>query len=389
MSNFSFRQRVGDVDWKAITSVKTDDIIVKCDTKPLQNVLDAVTFCEFRPEDVKKNSIENVSKIVCILQLISEYLLHCQEAQFKVIRQLQSAGDKHKKATDKMKEEILSLKEDRKIYQRQLAMLRKSLGPDYFLNNSEHISTAPPKVTQLLRQSAEAHKEQKTVEVLNTKPMDAEIITSILKHEEETRHFMSAMLNDQRGMFMEQINSITLSLKEFQQRPTARENTPPASENSEVIMSRLEAHMEAAMKRAVESVEETVSKAITTLAQEQKKAAPVMVSSNMRAPSPQPNQATSKRETEIALQTAALEQFEQQLAEREHFLRRKEAEIVMKTEMAKGTAELTVAAKRASDTERLDLLTANEALALNALTVAARVIGSTIKHGEITADNLQ
>lgn len=54
----------------------------------------------------------------------------------------------------------------------------------------------------------------------------------------------------------------------------------------------------------------------------------------------------------------------------------------MRDDAARGSQELTQAARRASDTERLDLLTANEAIAMNAFAVAARVIFNTIKHGK-------
>ena len=152
MSSFAFRQRAGHVDWKAITSVKTENIVSKADTKQLQFVLDGATFCEFRPEDVRNNSIESVAKLVNILQFISEYLLHCQEVQFKVIRELQAKADKNHTTIDKLKKENLALKEDRKIYQRQLAMLRKSLGPDYFLNNhNSGEGRQQPVVTNLLK----------------------------------------------------------------------------------------------------------------------------------------------------------------------------------------------------------------------------------------------
>lgn len=50
-------------------------------------------------------------------------------------------------------------------------------------------------------------------------------------------------------------------------------------------------------------------------------------------------------------------------------------------QMARGSQELSLAAHRASDTERLDLLTANEAIATNAFRIAARIVFNTIKHG--------
>lgn len=310
------------MDWKAITSVRSEEILKKSDTKQLQNVLDSATFCEFRPEDVRNNSIESVAQLVNILQFISEYLLHCQEAQFKVIRDMQLKSDKSKESIDKLKKENLALKEDRKIYQRQLAMLRKSLGPDYFLNNQASSSrdVRAPVVTHLL------NPEPKQPEHRN---MDVEVIESILKHEGETRSFMTTMLNEQRAVFMEQIRSISDSVRAAQD-PATKENVAQQA-NAADLTSKLQSQMESSLQKAVEAMQNTVSQAIATMAEEQHKTSTAVAALRVTAAAtaapaaaaPTKSESTHRADVQIALQTAALEQFEQELARREKALERK------------------------------------------------------------------
>ena len=54
-----------------------------------------------------------------------------------------------------------------------------------------------------------------------------------------------------------------------------------------------------------------------------------------------------------------------------------------KAEAARASLEMSLAARCASDTERLDLLTTNESLTYNALSVGARSICNIVKHGEL------
>jgi hypothetical protein len=375
MATFSFRQRAGLVDWRAITSVKADDIIVKADTKQLQNVLDVVTFCEFRPDDVRNNSIESVCKMVNILQLISEYLLHCQEAQFKAIRDLQSKCSDNKESISKMKKEIVSLKEDRKIYQRQLAMLRKSLGPENLTGDRTGPLPAP-RVTNIFEpqsnndQRSAAQEQQQ----LNAHAIDAEVIKSVLRHEDESRNFMVTLLNDQRSTFMEQITVITESLRATQQQQ---------KENVSAMEARnMEVKMEHAVQKAIESMQRTVTDTLTAVMQEQKKALAAAATAAPPVPSNKSNDAQEHSFAEMALQTAALEEFERELNARQVALDRKEREISQSASAARASLELSLAARRASDTERLDLLTTNESIALNALRMGARVIVSTVKNGK-------
>lgn len=75
-SAFSFRQRVGKLDWKLISSINLEDIILNMKISELQGVLDEVTFCDFSAVDVKGNTVDSISKLVQLMQLICEYLLH-------------------------------------------------------------------------------------------------------------------------------------------------------------------------------------------------------------------------------------------------------------------------------------------------------------------------
>lgn len=383
--SFSFRQRTGDIDWRAITSTKCEEIVLKGDPQPLQHVLDVVTFSEFRPEDVSRNSIESVCKLVNILQLISEYLLHCQEAQFNIIRELETKNAIAKDQAGKMKKEIISLKEDRKIYQRQLAMLRKSLGPEHFAHRDTlSISLAAPKVTNLLHPNDQ--KEDKP------SIADAEVIKSVFRHEEDTRNFMATLLSDQRNAFVDQISMVTQALQRTQQLQQEKDSKSANAMDVQSMWMMQQTHIESTIQKAIDAMQRTVKEALSALAEEQRKSAaaaaamaavsPPVITPTAPAPATAANTSIHDDEfAELALRTAALEQFEIELNRREAALNRKEREISEKASAARQSLEMSIAARRASDTERLDLLTANESLTLNAWTVGARAICNTIKHG--------
>jgi hypothetical protein len=388
MSAFSYRQRVGEIDWRAISSVKIDEIILNAESKPLQNVLDIVTFCDFRPVDVKNNSIEIVSKLVNILQLICEYLLQCQEAQFKLIRECNIKADKQKELIVKVKKENLALKEDRKIYQRQLAMLRKSLGPDFFLNGGGHqvSERVAPKITHLFDINKENLSLEACVEKQEPKRnIDAEVITSILKHEEETRDFMNRMLNEQRESFLVEIRKLT---SEFSKKPTTPRQS--STEGSLAWANTLQSQMENTMKKAVENMQHTVSDALNAISLEQKRAAVNNATASIESRKRPASSASEATKVEYQLKEAALEEFEQELSRREAALVRRvasvegrEMQVAAQAELLQGRRELSTAALRASDTERLDLLTTNEALWERSRALAARCMHTTFGQGMV------
>ena len=99
-----------------------------------------------------------------------------------------------------------------------------------------------------------------------------EVIDSILKHEAETRHFMTSMLNDQRTVFMEQIRSITDSLRASQ---VPNENAKQENINNQaaLLTTKLQAQVESSLKAAVEAMQSTVSQAVQAMSAEQAKTA--------------------------------------------------------------------------------------------------------------------
>lgn len=126
-SSIAFRHRVGRMDWKMVSSMDVDDIIEHGDISELQSALDSITFCEFKSSDVRNNSIDSVAKLVQVMQLIIEYLLHCQENQYKLVEALHKKNSKVKSSLKNSINENNTLKEDVKIYQRQLTIMRHSL----------------------------------------------------------------------------------------------------------------------------------------------------------------------------------------------------------------------------------------------------------------------
>ena len=75
MSSFSFRARCGKLNWRLISSIELNDIIDNSvnnndNINELQLALDIVTFCDFNNDDVRNNSIDNVTKLVKLMQLM-------------------------------------------------------------------------------------------------------------------------------------------------------------------------------------------------------------------------------------------------------------------------------------------------------------------------------
>ena len=81
MDSFTFRARVGKLNWRLVSSLDLNDIIDSTNTynnktnssdsiNDLQLALDIVTFCEFNNDDVRNNAIDNITKLVKLMQLM-------------------------------------------------------------------------------------------------------------------------------------------------------------------------------------------------------------------------------------------------------------------------------------------------------------------------------
>ena len=67
-NTFSFRQRVGAINFHSVTSVSLRKIIESNDIGALQMLLDTVTFSDFTEDDCRGQSIGAVTKLVHVRQ---------------------------------------------------------------------------------------------------------------------------------------------------------------------------------------------------------------------------------------------------------------------------------------------------------------------------------
>lgn len=180
MVHFAFRQRSGKINWNIISAVNLQDVIENLKLNVLQSILDAVTFCEFNSLDVKNTPIDTISQLIQIFQFIVEFLLHSQETQNILIERIHKKNSLLKDNNRYLLNQITALKEDNKIYKRQLSVLRNSMG----MREPQH-----PRVIALNND--------------NKKDSDIQpIIESVLQNEKESREFLRVLLEDQRSTFM-------------------------------------------------------------------------------------------------------------------------------------------------------------------------------------------
>ena len=193
---FSFRQRVGKLNWKRISGVNLEVVIDDLDLDELQAVLDNVTFSEVRPSDIRSSSVESTTKLICVMQLMLEHLLYCQESQYQLIKQLyKQIGDQSKEISDLTKKNV-AYRESIKIYQRQIAMLQKSKQNEDDNNDRVKIIQAPtPQPPQT--------KTTPTVDYIQP------VLESVLNHERKTREYLRDVLQEQRDLYLQELQRIS------------------------------------------------------------------------------------------------------------------------------------------------------------------------------------
>ena len=182
MVQFAFRQRVGKINWNVVSAVSIQDVIQHLKVNELQSVLDTITFCEFGSSDVKNCPIDTVAQLIQIFQFIVEFLLHSQENQNNLIEKIHKKNNALKNENRQLSAQVVSLKEDTKIYQRQLSVLRQSMN----IREPQH-----PRVVDL--------KPKKESGELQP------IIASVLQSEKESRDLLRLLLLDQRNDFMKEL----------------------------------------------------------------------------------------------------------------------------------------------------------------------------------------
>lgn len=188
--SFGFRQRAGSINWNALSSVDIEDVIGKVKVEELQEVLDNITFSTVGTSDIRNCSSDTMTKLVHIFQFTVEYLLHCQEKQNAIIHKIHDRNANLKAVNQKLTQQSEALREDRRIYQRQLSVLKSTVGV---------LQPQPPRT--VLETLTTDNKKNKGFDVVGLQP----ILDSVLKHEKESREMLRILLEEQRNTFMKEL----------------------------------------------------------------------------------------------------------------------------------------------------------------------------------------
>jgi hypothetical protein len=197
MKSFSFRQRAGDLNWKKVSEI---DITNAIEIDELQSILDSVTFSEINEKDLKKTPVETSTKLIKLMQLSIEYLLFCQESQFNAVENFHSLSKKQRQKIKYIEKDNASLKEDIKVYRRQLSLMQKSI-----LNHNS-LSKNPTEILEpkvvLKRTDFEYEGNNADNLSISVQP----IMDSVLKHERETQNFLKDIIDNQRLTFLKELH---------------------------------------------------------------------------------------------------------------------------------------------------------------------------------------
>lgn len=341
MTNFTFRQRVGKLNWKLVSSIELEDVIMGLKVFELQSVLDSITFCEFDSREIKNNSVESIRKLVQIQQLITEYLLYCQESNYISTEKLKEKFEKCKTSYKKLKKENISLIEDTKIYQRQLATLRQALYKNQNLlegrgGNEEKI---PPRPYDL-------YGRDRTRE-------DDKI------RDRETNELIARLLAEQRQSFAEQLNMVLNSKDGPSSENSApfsgstRENNNTSNSNGADALRKSFPDADKWLNSLNKQIENIVKSAVqSNLSQQQQQPAAVQRrsynldddDSDQRQQRSQAKATTAppkRQEVDVMgiLRESALENAEEELNVREKALERKEKALVLREKALKMASE--------------------------------------------------
>ena len=162
------------------------------------------------------------------MQLLLEYLLHCQESQYKLIKDSNHKLAKLKLQSDKLRRDNAAMKEDIKIYRRQLNLLKHSLSKSQgSAIENDFSSKQLPKVVitpHLYNNKSNAQSKD-------------ELVESILHHEKETRAVMASILDEQREMFLKQMSLLSDSSKRYSHPPKFDEFSNEKERNIERLVS--------------------------------------------------------------------------------------------------------------------------------------------------------
>lgn len=205
MKPFAFRQRIGTLDWKTISSIDIEIIIEENQIEELQSIIDNIIFSEIKNNDIKNTSIIEIKKLINIMQLMLEYLLYCQESQLKLIRELHNKNKQLKKYNKELIEQNEIIKEDSRIYKRQIISLKSSIEKyKQMVLKQEGYVAVQPRIFNPLNPEEEKQKDGKNSLIEQLNPL----VESMLRHERQTRDFVREIIDEQRSNMLRELERI-------------------------------------------------------------------------------------------------------------------------------------------------------------------------------------
>lgn len=211
---FKFRQRAGKLNWAKLEKIDVEDVIRETRIGDLQSVLDNLVFSDVNKSDLRSQGQQNVSCMVRMMQLMLEYLLHGQEYQAGLVTKMHAKYRPMKKRVEKLETDNAFMKEDIKVYKRQLHGLRArlqaegkptDLPSDYGLQVVEVPAPAPAPAPVPVPVPSEEEKKEEAVS-LSHKDIELRLLISRLFEQQRELIEDKVIGHTGHGSAVEQLN---------------------------------------------------------------------------------------------------------------------------------------------------------------------------------------
>lgn len=324
---FTFRQRAGRLDWRKVSSVDVEDVVLHLKVEELQALLDTITFSEFDALEVKSNTIDHVTKLVNLMQLTIEYLLHHQEHQFHLVRKQNKKIHHLIDKNESYQRRLETLKEDVRTYQRQLHILRKSIQAGGGGINTELLFRLVQKEPKVNDPSALSTRTAANPAISGNgdHPMNMELVKLMLDHEHEARTTMHQMLEEQRRLFQSELSNLHETIRRIQHEHEVQQASHEQQASStkdawntatiSLLLENMKAQMENTARQMMDSIKENLPRDRHPS------------TSQNKTPASSSSSNSSHNNVEDILKQAAMETYSRELSEKEAALQVKEQEL--------------------------------------------------------------
>lgn len=142
--SFSFQQRRGQLDLRALSKIDLEKLIQEVDIDALQSVLENITFSQISSDDLNLYSEDSFIRLFRISQLTMEYLLHVQDLLANSLNSLAKKYSNKKREMEQMRQQIDSQVSEMsqlksRVEERQCDSSSRNIFQENSIIASEHI----------------------------------------------------------------------------------------------------------------------------------------------------------------------------------------------------------------------------------------------------------